>query len=147
MSGTGLLWHGGAKGLIRGDTIDPDMAHTRYVEGCACCEDHKRREKTVDPATPDGWVYATSHRLYGRYYASRAVGGDLYKVRLKGEIEQSTEDHFPTWRARAAVVEKVVARNIILSMRERRNLFLKWGGTIGEFENMVVSVAMSGAIP
>lgn len=136
-----LLYHGGVANLRRGDLILPDMAHRRFVEGCPHCEAQKRGDAVLDPSTPAGWVYATSHRLYARYHASRAVRGDLYKVRLIGEIERSAEDRFPTWRARKAEVVRIEERRIILTMKERRNLFVQWGGTPEEFELLMVGLA------
>ena len=37
-------------------------------------------------------VFATTNRRYARWYASRAVRGDLYKVLLSGDVERSEED-------------------------------------------------------
>lgn len=140
------LYHGGAKGLRCGDILLPDMAHTRYVEGCPCCEAQRRGEgAAIDPPTPAEWVYATSHRLYARYYASRAVGGDLYRVVLIGDAELSGEDRFPTWRARSARVVGVVERGVMMTMRERRYLFKRWGGTDAEFDALVDGVLRGAA--
>ncbi|HSR50656.1 MAG TPA: hypothetical protein VLV83_07485 [Acidobacteriota bacterium] len=133
----GLLFHGGVSGLRRGDIILPNMAEHRYVEGCPHCEAQREGVAALDPPTPPDWVYASTHKLYARYYASRAMKGDLYKVRLAQDIEESTEDPFPTWRARQATVIRVVERSIALTMKERRNLFLQWGGTEEEFELML----------
>jgi hypothetical protein len=136
-----VLYHGGVPGLWRGDEILPDMAEHRYVAGCAHCEAQRRGSDTmIDPATPSGWVYATSDREYARYYASRAVGGTLYLVRMIGEVEPSAEDFFPTWRARRAVVIRVPERGVTLTMAERRRLFIRWGGNVKEFEEMVAGV-------
>lgn len=131
-----LLYHGGAKRLWRGDIVTPD--HTRCVEGCPTCEARRRgSDAGLEPATPGGWVYGTTNRRYARFYASMAVGGDLYKIELIGEFEPSTEDHFPSWRARTARVIRVIERRIILTMRERRDLFKRWGGTDQEFDQML----------
>jgi hypothetical protein len=143
-----LLWHGGVGGLWRGQVLEPGHAAKRYVEGCACCEAQEAGHSHfgIDPATPEGWVYATNDREYARWYASRAVKGWLYRVELLGDVEPSTEDPFPTWRARSARIHAVPERNIVLSMAERRRIFLRWGGTEEEFEAMVASVFGRGAL-
>lgn len=135
-----VLFHGGVPGLWVGDVLLPNMAHARFVDGCAECEAHKRGESVFDPLTPSDWVYATSDREYARYYASRAVKGTLYRVRLEGETERSTEDPFPTWRARRAIVLGVPERNITMTMKQRRCLFLRWGGTSEEFDAMIAKM-------
>jgi len=140
MTAPGVLFHGGVPGLWVGDVIVPNMAEHRYVDGCAHCEAQRAGGETeIDPPTPPDWVYATSDLLYARYYASRAVRGTLYRVRLEGDIEPSTEDPFPTWRARRAVVVRVPERNVTLTWPERRRLFVRWGGTSEEFDAMVRS--------
>lgn len=139
------LYHGGVSGMRRGDIIRPGMAEHRYVKGCPHCEAQRAGKSAtevgplVDPPTPPNWVYATSHRRYGRWYASRAVEGDLYRVRLRGDVEPSTEDPFPTWRGREAVVERILERKITLTMRQRRDLFRRWGGTDQEFDGMLLA--------
>jgi len=113
------------------------MAAHRYVEGCPCCDAQREgREGILDPATPEGWVYATRDKPYARYYASRAVGGDLYLVKLLGDLERSDEDHFPTWRGRRAIVLRVVERGITLTHVERRKLHMRWGGSEEEIQDM-----------
>ena len=140
MSQSRILFHGGMPGMRRGDVILPNMAEHRCVEGCPWCEAQKRGETLIDPPTPPDWVCATTHRLYARYYASRAVRGDLYQVRLEGDVEESTEDQFPTWRGRRAIVLKILERRILLTMRQRRHLFRLWGGTDAEFDLMIEAV-------
>ena len=138
------LYHGGVPGLWVGDEILPGMARHRYVEGCPCCEAQARGEHTgIDPPTPEGWVYATSDKEYARFYASRAVNGTLYRVQLVGDVEPSSEDHFPTWRARKAVVLGVLNQNVTLTHGQRRRLFLRWGGSPEEFAAMVASFGMA----
>lgn len=135
-----VLYHGGVGGLWRGDVIMPNHAEHRYVDGCAECEAQRAGIAGglgLDPETQSGWVYTTSDREYARYYASRAVKGWLYKVRLEGDIERSEEDLFPTWRGRRAVVLGVPEQNITLTMAERRRLFLRWGGSEEEFSQMI----------
>lgn len=132
------LYHGGAKGLWRGDLILPDMVEHRCVDGCPVCEAHRRGDHhPLDPATPPGRVFATTNRRYARFYASRAVGGDLYQVELVGDAQASTTDPFPSWSAPSARVLRVLERDVVLTMRERRDLFRRWGGTPEEFEAML----------
>lgn len=136
------LYHGGARNLRRGDVITPNMAATRYVDGCAECEAQKHGAHVhgFDPPTPDNWVYATTDIPYARYYASRAVRGWLYEVTLADDAEPSTEDAFPTWRASSATVVRIAERAVTLTMRERERLFVRWGGTREEFRAMVSDV-------
>lgn len=143
-----LLYHGGVAGLWRGHVLLPDMAHHRFVEGCACCEAQRAGVNAGDAPTPTGWVYATADKPYARYYASRAVGGTLYRVRLEGDVELSTEDpsQFPTWRGRRAVIVEVLERRITLTMEERRRLFLRWGGTEEEFELLLSGFAQARGV-
>ncbi len=137
-----LLFHGGVPGLKVGSVIIPGMAEHRYVEGCAHCEAQRRGSSVGDPATPEGWVYACADLPYARYYASRAVYGSLYRVRLEGDVEPSVEDPsiFHAYRARSAVVVQVLENRILLTMKERFKLWKRWGGTEAEFERMVSSM-------
>lgn len=131
------LYHGGIPGLSPGDVIRPNQQHRKHVDGCTVCAAHAAGQTTaVDPLTPEGWVYATKDLPYARHYASKA-GGDLYRVQLVGDVERSTEDHFPTWRGRRAKVISVAQRNVTLTMSERERLFIRWGGTPEEFAAML----------
>lgn len=137
---TGTLYHGGVPGLRPGDRIDPGNAEHRHIDGCPICEAHANGNTiAIDPLTPEGWVYATSDRPYGRFYASRAGLGTLYRVTLDpATTEPSTEDpDFPTWRATSAVVFSVLERGVRLTMRERRRLYVRWGGTKDEAAAMI----------
>lgn len=139
---TTRLFHGGVAGLRPGDVIRPGMAEARYVDGCPDCEAHKAGHHgplSGDPATPGEWVYASEDRQYARYYASRAVKGWLYGVTLRGDVERSAEDpeQFGSWRGREAVVTSVLERAVRLTMKERRRLFIRWGGTAREFDEMM----------
>ncbi len=133
------LFHGGAASLWPGHIIKPNMSHTRYFDGCSQCEAQRLNLNIegFDPITPHGFVYATLDREYARYYASRAGKGWLYEVRLADDAEPSTEDPFPTWRASAATVVRVNEKRITLTMDERQQLFIRWGGTEAEFKSMV----------
>lgn len=137
------LYHGGVGGLWVGDVLKPGMAHLRHVDGCPQCAAQAAQEFVpgFDPPTPPNWVYATEDREYARYHASRAVKGSLYLVDLVGEVERSIEDPFPTWRARSAVILGVPDLKITLTMKQRKKLFRRWGGTAEEFDRMVSMVA------
>lgn len=137
------LFHGGSPELWKGRKILPGMADRRYHEGCAICAAQKAGVSTgIDPTTPHGFVYATSDRAYARYYASRFGKGWLYEVQLADDAEPSTEDppQFPTSRASSATVLRVLEKRITLTMDERRELFMRWGGNEAEFNAMVTSV-------
>jgi hypothetical protein len=72
-------------------------------------------------------VYATSDRLYAKYYASLWGRGDLYRVEPAGPVERSPEDTVPTWMAPAWRVLAVVDRAVLLTWPERRRLYREWG--------------------
>lgn len=93
-----------------------------------------------DLPTPEGWIYASEDRQYARFYASLCGLGTLYRVRLN-DPEPSTEDPFPSWRARSGVVVSVLERAVRLTMKERKRLFIRWGGTEREFASMLHSVS------
>jgi hypothetical protein len=133
------LYHGGVGGLWVGDAIEPNMGERRYVDGCPQCAAHAAgiHIHGYDPPTPEDWVYATTDREYARYYASRAIRGSLYVVRLEEDVEPSVEDPFPTWRGRRAIVLRVPEIRITLTMKQRRKLFMRWGGTAEEFNEMI----------
>jgi hypothetical protein len=143
-----LLFHGGVPGRKVGDVLLPGMAEHRYVEGCACCEAHRDGLPAFDPATPLEWVYACADRPYARFYASRAVRGTLYRVRLEGDVERSAED--PAWfwayRGRQARVVAVLETNVVLTMTERQKLFVRWGGSREEFDQMVRAVVAGAEV-
>lgn len=132
------LWHGGVAGLRPGDVIVPSPRKT--VDGCAVCAAHAAGKTltvdghAVDPANgqPDR-VYLTSDRHYAKFYASKWVYGDLYRVEPVGELTWSTEDPFPTWTAGSARVVAVYERAVRLTDRERRRLLERWPdpGTAG----------------
>lgn len=139
-----ILFHGGAPELWPGSVILPDMAHTRYQDDCPQCVAQRMGVggTWLDPPTPEGFVYATSDKEYARYYASRAVKGWLYEVEIDPTSEEeSVEDPFPTWRAKHANVLRVLEKRITLTMDERRNIFIRWGGTETEFEAMLCQLA------
>lgn len=139
------LYHGGVAGLWVGAVIEPNMADHRYVDGCPQCAAHADGVHIhgYDPPTPEDWVYATTDREYARYYASRAVRGSLYVVNLEGDVEKSIEDPFPTWRGRRAIILRVPETKIVLTMKQRRKLFVRWGGTTEEFALLVSRIRIA----
>ena len=138
------LFHGGVGGLKPGDVILPDQAGRRLRDDCPVCRAHAAGEDhPLDHITPGGWVYATEDRPYARYYASRAGRGSLYRVTMT-DPERSTEDvHFPTWRAPQATVTSVLDVLIELTHKERRRLWVRWGGTTREYDEMVGAILTS----
>ena len=144
------LYHGGVGGFWRGDILLPNHAEHRYVDGCPECAAQRAgtaADRGLDPTTPPDWIYATSDREYARYYASRAVNGWLYTVRLEGDVEASTEDPFSTWRGRRAIVMGVPERNVRLTHGQRRRLWRRWGGTDEEYAEMVKTVSSPARSP
>lgn len=139
------LFHGGIADLWKGSVLKPNMAHSRYLDDCPTCQAQKNGTSSMlglDPETPENFIYATSDREYARYYASRAVRGWLYEVELdQDSIEPSKEDPFPTWRAHSARVIRVLEKRITLTMPERKDLFIRWGGSGPEFESMIARLA------
>lgn len=144
------LYHGGIPGKAPGDTLVPSPPHE--VDGCPICVARAEgrgctvgayrlwlraqgpkaapilelladapAHEILDPPSGREAIYATTDRPYARWYAARSRG-DLYEVRLLGEVERSTEDHFPTWHAPEAVVVRVVERRVRLTRKERRAL-------------------------
>lgn len=149
-------YHGGFPGLQPGDQIKPAPPHVedgcpvcqaraegrRYTIGefrewlggfgtpearraLEMVKDADPREP-VDPPSKPGRVYITNHHDYARWYAARSRG-DLYEVEPVGKIEESTEDHFPSWTSGAATVKRVVERRVVLDRRDRRKLMREWG--------------------
>lgn len=139
-----VLFHGGAADLWKGSIVKPNMAHGRYLDDCAQCQAQKHGVSSLlgmDPETPANFIYATSDREYARYYASRAGRGWLYEVELDpASIEPSKEDPFPTWRASEARVVRVLEKRITLTMQERKDLFIRWGGTEAEFDSLIAGL-------
>lgn len=137
----GALYHGGVPGRRVGEVLLPGHAEHRFVAGCPTCEAHRRGESSPlsDPATPAEWVYASEDRSYARWYASRALGGTLYRVRLEGGVEPSVEDppQFRAWRGHRAVVLQVLEVRIVLTHHQRRQLFERCGGSPEEYAALV----------
>lgn len=122
-------FHGGAPGLRVGDLIEP--GHQRQAhDGCPWCEARARGEAHAGidgPSQEAGRVYATTHRLYAKHYASLYGYGDLYRVTPEGPAAPSTEDTIPTIHAPAFRVAAVLDRAVLLTMSERRRLYREWG--------------------
>lgn len=101
MSADLRLWHGGVPGLRSGDLLTGGQER-RTHDGCPMCAARTNGTATIDAksARPDR-VYLTTVREYARFYASLYGRGDLYRVEAldSGDLEPSTEDHFPTWTA------------------------------------------------
>lgn len=148
-------YHGGKSGLDVGDTLVPSDPHVedgcpicvaraegrtlrvwefrewlssvgtpRAKQALAMLADAHPMDP-IDPPTPEESVYVTTDLGYARFYAARSKG-DLYRVTPLGSVEQSDEDHFPTWKAVAAEVREVVERNVRLSRKDRRTLMRRW---------------------
>lgn len=126
------LFHGGIPGHKPGDLITPHPPNV--VDGCDICAAKAAGRQpvveglgVVDPITerPDR-VYVTTDREYARFYASKYPLGDLYTVEPVGELEPSTEDHFPSWTVAAARVVSVYDRAVRLTPHRRRTLLRRW---------------------
>ncbi|MCM0622187.1 hypothetical protein [Nocardioides bruguierae] len=128
-SSTSALYHGGIPGLRIGDLIEPGHAR-RTHQGCEYCKAREAGQAHNGIDGPSGRpdrVYATTHRLYAKHYASLWGRGDLYRVEPVGETEQSSEDSFETMIAPAFRVVSVYERAVALTMSERRRLYREWG--------------------
>ena len=126
---TAALYHGGIPGLRVGDLIEP--GHERQaVKDCPWCKARAKGEAGpggIDgPSVHHDNVYATTHRLYAKYYASLYGRGDLYRVETVGDAPRSDEDSFETYRAPALRVLAVLDRAVLLTMTERRRLAREW---------------------
>ena len=120
------LYHGGKPGLRPGDLIIPAEPH--FIDNCPICEAKKTGISTaIDPLRArEDRVYVTSDREYARFYASKYPRGSLYSVEPVGELELSTEDHFPTWTVPTARVRSVYDRCVQLTAGQRRRLLRRW---------------------
>ena len=137
------LYHGGAPGFRPGGLITPHEA--KRVDGCPWCE-----SGADDSHRPDR-VFATTMRLYGRYYASKWIRGTLYIVRPNDDMEPSAEDPFETYCAPSFTVVSVCEREIELTMGQRRRLLRLWkeadlahGLDIGPMADMALERMFSG---
>lgn len=122
------LFHGGVPDLRVGDTITPGHER-RHHDGCPFCEARAKGQahQGIDgPSQRQDRVYATTHRLYARHYASLWGRGDLYRVTTVGSVEHSTEDSFETVCAETLVVAAVLDRAVLLTHSERRRLNREW---------------------
>lgn len=112
------LYHGGTPGLRPGEVITPHEA--KRIDGCPWCE-----SGADDTHRPDR-VFATTFRLYGRYYASKYVLGWLYRVEERDGMELSDGDPFETYHAGGFTVLSVLDRAVQLTPTERRRLLRLW---------------------
>ncbi|MGB0972595.1 MAG: hypothetical protein ACPGVG_16795 [Mycobacterium sp.] len=134
------LFHGGKSGLRVGDLIEPGYERQLH-EGCPYCEARFKGEAVATsdghlidgPAQRPDRVYATTHRLYAKHYASLWGRGDLYRVTTDGLVEPSTEDSFDTVCAERLVVAGVLDRAVLLTWSERRRLWREWGEADAKF--------------
>lgn len=131
MTGELTLWHGGVAGLRPGDLVEP--APRKIVDGCAICLAHAvGKTATIDghaigpPNAQEGRVYLTTDRAYAKFYASKWIYGDLYRVVPVVDLAWSVEDPFPTWTAEAGRVVSVYERAVRLTNAERRRLLARW---------------------
>ena len=140
MSGPSRLFHGGVPELRVGDIIEP--GHERRThDDCEYCEARRKGETAVSaeghlidgPSQRPDRVYATTHRLYAKHYASLWGRGDLYRVTAEGSVEPSTEDSFDTVCAERLVVAGVLDRAVLLTWSERRRLWREWGEADAKF--------------
>lgn len=125
-------FHGGIPGLKPGQLITPHEPNV--VDGCRVCAMKAAGQQprvpglgVVDPLTarPDR-IYITTDREYARFYASKYPRGDLYTVEPVGDMEPSTEDHFPSWTCEAARVRHIYDRYVQLTPGQRRSLLRRW---------------------
>lgn len=82
------------------------------------------------PTVRDGanaQFHASSVLLFLRLeVTSKYPLGDLYVVEPVGDVEPSTEDHFPTWTTPAARVVSIYDRAVRLTPHRRRTLMNRW---------------------
>lgn len=121
------LYHGGMPGLRVGELVE--RGHERAGrDDCPIC----RARKAGDPASLEPLtahpehVYASTSRLYAKFYASLYGLGDLYRVAPVGEAVRSDEDLIEAWRAPALRVEAILDRAVRLTDAERRRLLREW---------------------
>lgn len=128
------LYHGGVPDLRVGDVIEPGHAR-RTHEGCEFCEARAQGKTALDasgnlidgPSQRPDRVYATTHRLYAKHYASLWGRGDLYRVTTAGAVDESTEDSFESYCAERLIVAGILDRAVLLTNSERRRLWREWG--------------------
>lgn len=130
---TGPFFHGGVAGLVIGDLLEPGHSRDDRHPGCPVCEARKRGDASLGdpPSSHPDHVYLTTDRLYAKFHASMYGRGDLYIAEPVGEFEVSSEDPFPAIYARKARVIAVPERRVLLSMGERRKLYLRWAKVEG----------------
>jgi hypothetical protein len=142
---TPRLFHGGVPGLAHGERIRPGHQDLRLHADCPTCQANARGEHGPwGPPTPPDRVYGTTDRQYARWYASLVGLGWLYRVRPIGELHESTEDHFPSFWADEFEVVSVLERAVRLTWRERRRLYIRWGGNETEWRAMLAHLGVAG---
>lgn len=113
-----MLYHGGAPGFSVGDHIMPHGG--KRQQGCPICDAGGDVNHLPDR------VFASTLRLYGKYYASKWGRGWLYVVEPEGALVRSETDPFETYHAPRFRVTKVCERGVELTMSERRHLYRLW---------------------
>lgn len=119
-------FHGGRPGLGLGALLLPSPPH--FLDDCPICQAKKAGISTIfDPVTarPDR-VYITTDKEYARFYASKYPRGDLYSVAPVGDLEPTSEDHFPSWTVPAARILAVYNRRVELTPQQRGALLRRW---------------------
>ena len=124
---TNTFFHGGVPGLKPGDILKP--GHERkHHDGCPWCEAREQGEAYLglDGPSQQPAVYATTNKLYAKFYASLYGRGDLYRVTPVGDAHRSDEDTIESYFAPQWRVESVLDRAVLLTNRERRRLNRQW---------------------
>jgi hypothetical protein len=122
------LYHGGVPGLRAGDLIEPGHERASHA-GCAFCDARARGDAHLGvdgPSQDADRVYASTSRIYAKYYASLYGRGALYRVEPVGELVRSPEDTIETFKAPALRVIAVLERAVLLTWAERRRLMREW---------------------
>jgi hypothetical protein len=122
------LYHGGKPGLRAGDVLEPGHSRDHQHPGCKWCEARAAGVSVGGdgPSEREDRVYITEEMGYARYYASLFGRGDVYQVEPIGEKESTEEDRFASFTCARAVVVDVVERAVLLTMGQRRRLFIRW---------------------
>lgn len=118
---SGILYHGGVRGLNPGDIIEPGH-HRAYTDDCPLCRMHDQD----NPNDPDRTqhqesVYCTNDKQYARMYAA-ITQGDLYQVRpLDCQLQPGDEgSDVEEYRCDRLIVVRCVERHVKLTWKDRR---------------------------
>jgi len=113
--------------------ITPALGGRPQLDGCPICEQRAKQAEggaapPIDglPAHPER-VYATTSRVYARYYASLWGRGWVYGVAPTGDdVERSAEDSIESYHAAEWRIVSVLERAVLLTWPERRRLYREW---------------------